>query len=188
MNKKFMKVSLIIAIPIILIVGFFTMNVNSINDEVVDDNIDEITIEYKGYKESKNFYTLSILVKNNTKNIAALSNMELHFDDMYNEDNVDENGYFIQNNVYIKGQEIDAFDDDKVYGIDPGCEEEVIFNIPKSITFDEEKINTKSPIIDYNVNFYKFRTGPKSLMLGSGGMSGGSRVLNTDGITEKALN
>ena len=49
--------------------------------------------------------------------------MELSFDyKLDNEDNVDENGYYIQNNVYIKGYEIDMFDDNKIYGIDSGCE------------------------------------------------------------------
>ena len=68
----------------------------------------EIAIEYNGYKENKNRYTISILVKNNSKDIASLNDMELSFDyKLDNEENVDENGYYIQNNVYIKGSEVD---------------------------------------------------------------------------------
>lgn len=182
MNKKFIKMSLIICIPIVFLIAFFTMTVKSINDEAFEEPEDKISIEYKGYKENKNDYTISILVKNNSKDIASLNDMELCFDYKFNnEDNVDENGYYIQNSVYIKGYEVDAFDEDKIYGIDPGSEKEVIFRIPKEIKFDEEKFNLKSPTINYNANFYKFRTSNRSLMLGSGGM-GGSITLNREGL------
>ena len=122
------------------------------------------------------------LDKNNSKDIASLNDMELSFDYKFdNEENVDENGYYIQNNVYIKGYEIDMFDDNKIYGIDPGTEKEVIFEIPKGIKFDEEIFDIKRPTIHYNVNFYKFRTGSRSLMLGSGGI-GGSITLNREAL------
>ena len=45
--------------------------------------------------------------------------MELSFDYKFdNEENVDENGYYIQYNVYIKGFEVDQFDENKIYGIE----------------------------------------------------------------------
>lgn len=108
--------------------------------------------------------------------------MELSFDyKLDNEDNIDENGYYIQNNVYIKGYEIDMFDDNKIYGINPGTEKEVIFEITKGIKFDEEIFDIKRPTIHYNVSFYKFRTGSRSLMLGSGSI-GGSITLNREAL------
>ena len=91
------------------------------------------------------------------------------------------NGQHIQNNVYIKGSEIDIFDDNKIYGIDPGTEKEIIFEIPKGIKFEEEIFDIKRPTIHYNMNFYKFRTGSRSLMLGSGGI-GGSITLNREAL------
>ena len=182
MNKKFIKISLIICIPIVLLISFFTTTVKSINDEPFEESEEKISIEYNGYKENKNRYTISILVKNNSKDIASLNDMELSFDyKLDNEDNVDENGYYIQNNVYIKGYEIDMFDDNKIYGIDPGTEKEVIFEIPKGIKFDEEIFDIKRPTIYYNVSFYKFRTGSRSLMLGSGSI-GGSITLNREAL------
>ena len=182
MNKKFIKISLIICIPIVLLISFFTTTVKSINDEPFEESEEKISIEYNGYKENKNRYTISILVKNNSKDIASLNDMELSFDyKLDNEDNADENGYYIQNNVYIKGYEIDMFDDNKIYGIDPGTEKEVIFEIPKGIKFDEEIFDIERPIIHYNVNFYKFRTGSRSLMLGSGSI-GGSITLNREAL------
>lgn len=182
MNKKFIKISLIICIPIVLLISFFTITVKSINDEPFEEPEEKISIKYNGYKENKNRYTISILVKNNSKDIASLNDMELSFDYKFdNEDNVDENGYCMQNNVYIKGSEIDIFDDNKIYGIDPGTEKEIIFEIPKGIKFDEEIFDIKRPTIHYNVNFYKFRTGSRSLMLGSGGI-GGSITLNREAL------
>ena len=182
MNKKFIKISLIICIPIVLLISFFTTTVKSINDEPFEESEEKISIEYNGYKENKNRYTISILVKNNSKDIASLNDMELSFDyKLDNEDNADENGYYIQNNVYIKGYEIDMFDDNKIYGIDPGTEKEVIFEIPKGIKFDEEIFDIKRPSIHYNVSFYKFRTGSRSLMLGSGSI-GGSITLNREAL------
>ncbi len=178
MNKKFIKISLIICIPIILLIAFFTITVKSINDEVFEETEEKIVIEYNGYKEKKNRYIISVLVKNNSKDIASLNDIKLYFDYKFdNEDNVDENDYYVQNSVYIEGHEIDMFDDNKIYGINPGTEKEVIFEIPKGIKFDEEIFDLESPTIHYNVNFYKFRTGSRSLMLGSGGM-GGSITLN----------
>ena len=182
MNKKFIKISLIICIPIVLLISFFTTTVKSINDEPFEESEEKISIEYNGYKENKNRYTISILVKNNSKDIASLNDMELSFDyKLDNEDNADENGYYIQNNVYIKGYEIDMFDDNKIYGINPGTEKEVIFEIPKGIKFDEEIFDIKRPTIHYNVSFYKFRTGSRSLMLGSGSI-GGSITLNREAL------
>lgn len=182
MNKKFIKISLIICIPIVLLISFFAITVKSINDEPFEESKEKISIEYNGYKENKNRYTISILVKNNSKDIAALNDMELSFDYKFdNEDNVDENGYYIQNSVYIKGYEIDMFDDNKIYGINPGTEKEVIFEIPKGIKFDEEIFDIKRSTIHYNVSFYKFRTGSRSLMLGSGSI-GGSITLNREAL------
>lgn len=182
MNKKFIKISLIICIPIILLIAFFATTVKSINDETFEESEEKIVIEYNDYKEKKNRYVISVLVKNNSKDIASLNDMELSFDYKFdNEDNIDENGYYLQNSVYIKGFEVDCFDDNKIYGIDPGCEEEITFEIPKGIKFDEEVFDLERPTINYNVNFYKFRTGSRSLMLGSGGM-GGSITLNREGL------
>lgn len=178
MDKKFIKISLIICIPILLMVGFFTMTTDSINDESLEEDIDEISIKYNGYKETKNRYTISVLVKNNTKNIATLKDTKLYFEyKLYEEDNSNEDEYYMQDSVYIKGYEKDMFDEDKVYGIDPGCEKEILFQIPKGIKLDEKSFNLNNPIIDYNINFYKIRTGSNSLMLGSGGV-GGSITLN----------
>ena len=96
MNKKFIKISLIICIPIVLLISFFTTTVKSINDEPFEESEEKISIEYNGYKENKNRYTISILVKNNSKDIASLNDMELSFDYKFdNEENVDENGYYI---------------------------------------------------------------------------------------------
>ena len=72
MNKKFIKISLIICIPIVLLISFFTTTVKSINDEPFEESEEKISIEYNGYKENKNRYTISILVKNNSKDIKDI--------------------------------------------------------------------------------------------------------------------
>ena len=144
------------------------MTTNSINDESLGDDIENISIKYNGYKETKNRYTISILIKNNTKDIASLNDTKLYFE--YK--GYDEDEYYMQDSFYIKGYEKDMFDEDKVYGIDPGGEKEILFQIPKAIKIDENSFNLSNPIIDYNVNFYKFRTGSNSLMFGIGGLGG----------------
>ncbi|WP_434797987.1 hypothetical protein [Terrisporobacter vanillatitrophus] len=164
MNKKFIKVSLIICIPLILLLGFFTMLSNSSN--YLDQLDNSIKITYKDYKEEKYNYVVSVIVKNNSKNIASLGEMKLSFD--YNYEDITGNlGEF-----YIRGYEKDAWDDNKVMGIDPGKEEEIIFKIPKGIKIDKEYYNLNRIIIDYNVSFFKFRTSSKSLFLGAGQMGG----------------
>lgn len=165
MNKKFIKVSLIICIPLILLLGFFTMLSNSTN--YLDQLDNSIKITYKDCKEEKYNHVVSIIVKNNSKNIASLGEMKLSFDYNY-EDITEENlGEF-----YIRGYEKDAWDDNKVMGIDPGKEEEIIFKIPKGIKIDKDYYNLNRIIIDYDVSFFKFRTSQNSLFLGTGQMGG----------------
>lgn len=165
MNKKFIKVSLIICIPLILLLGFFTVISN--NDNYLDELDNSIKITYKDRKEEKYNHVVSIIVKNNSKNIASLGEMKLSFDYNY-EDITEENlGEF-----YIRGYEKDAWDDNKVMGIDPGKEEEIIFKIPKGIKIDKDYYNLNRIIIDYDVSFFKFRTSETSLFLGTGQMGG----------------
>ena len=164
MNKKFIKVSLIICIPLILLLGFFTMLSNS--DNYSDEWENDIKITYKDCKEKKYNHVVSVIVKNNSKNIASLGEMKLSFD--YNYEGATKNlGEF-----YIRGYEKDTWDDNKVMGIDPGKEEEIIFKIPKGIKIDKEYYNLNRIIIDYDVSFFKFRTSPRSLFLGTGQMGG----------------
>lgn len=164
MNKKFIKVSLIICAPLLLLFGFFTTLSN--NDDYFDDLNNSIKITYKDCKEEKYNYVVSVIVKNNSKNIASLGEMKLSFD--YNYEDIDENlGEF-----YIRGHEKDVWDDNKVMGIDPGKEEEIIFKIPKGIKIDKEYYNLDRIIIDYDVSFFKFRTSASSLFLGTGQMGG----------------
>ena len=164
MNKKFIKVSLIICIPLILLLGFFTMLSNS--DNYSDEWGDDIKITYKDCKEEKYNHVVSVILKNNSKNIASLGEMKLSFD--YNYEGATENlGEF-----YIRGYKKDTWDDNKVMGIDPGKEEEIIFKIPKGIKIDKEYYNLNRIIIDYDVSFFKFRTSPRSLFLGTGQMGG----------------
>lgn len=164
MNKKFIKVSLIICIPLILLLGLFA--IGSSNEDNFDELHDSIKITYKDYKEEKYNYVVSVIVKNNSKNIASLGEMKLSFD--YNYENTIEN----LGNFYIRGYEKDTWDDNKVMGIDPGKEEEIIFKIPKGIKIDKEYYNLNRIIIDYDVSFFKFRTSPNSLFLGTGQMGG----------------
>lgn len=164
MNKKFIKVSLIICIPLILLIGFSTMILNS--DSYFDEWGDDIKITYKDYKEEKYNHVLSIIVKNNSKNIARLGEMKLSFENNY-ESEAENLGEF-----YIRGYEKDRWDDNKVMGIDPGKEEEIIFKIPKGIKIDEKYYNLNRIIIDYDARFYKFRTSPNGLLIGAGQMGG----------------
>lgn len=164
MNKKFIKVSLIICISLILLFGVFTRILNS--DSYLDEWEDDIKIIYKDYKEEKDNYIVSIIVKNNSKNIASLGEMKLSFENNY------ESGAENLGEFYIRGYEKDRWDDNKVMGIDPGKEEEIIFKIPKGIKIDEEYYNLNRIIIDYDASFYKFRTKPNRLFMGVGQMGG----------------
>ncbi|MCC3869217.1 hypothetical protein [Terrisporobacter mayombei] len=165
MNKKFIKVSLIICIPLILLIGFFTLLPNS--DNYSDEWENDIEITYKDCKEKKYNHVVSIIVKNNSKNIASLGEMKLSFD--YNYEDIAEKNL---GEFYIRGYEKDAWDDNKVMGIDPGKEEEIIFKIPKGIKIDKDYYNLNRIIIDYDVSFYKFRTSPNRLFIGAGQMGG----------------
>ena len=81
MNKKFIKVSLIICVPLILLLGLFS--IGSRNEDIFDELHDSIKITYKDYKEEKYNHVVSVIVKNNSKNIASLGEMKLSFDYNY---------------------------------------------------------------------------------------------------------
>lgn len=162
MNKKFIKVSLIICVPLIILIGLFTMV--SSNEDIFDELDDSIKITYKDCKEEQNNYSVSVIVKNNSKNIASLSDMELSFDYNGEGENI--------GNFYIRGEEKDIWNDDKIMGIDPGKEEEIIFKIPKGIEINKDYYNLNRIIVSYNASFFKFRTSKKSLFLGTGQMGG----------------
>lgn len=171
MNKKFIWVSLIICIPLVLLIGFFSMTIKSVNDEVEPPQ-EKLIIEYKDYKEDENFGVITIIVKNKSKDIVSINDLELSF--QYTGDY--EGQWTSESGVYIKGYEEDTFDEERIHGIDPGQEKEVIFKIPKAVTFDKEKYKLDKPIIDYNVSFYKFRKSKNSLILGVGSI-GGSKTI-----------
>lgn len=162
MNKKFIKVSLIICVPLLLMIGLFSVTVK--NEYVSDVWEEEIQIIYNGYKEDKYSHIISVIVKNKSKNIASMSDMELSFSYEGQGNNV--------GNIYIKGQEKDRWSEDRVMGIDPGEEEEFIFKIPKGIQIDKDSYNLNRLLIDYKASFFKFRTSPNSLFLGIGQMGG----------------
>lgn len=163
MNKKFIKVSLIICVPLILLLGFFSTLSKS--ESYFDELDNSIKITYKDCKEEKYYHVVSVMVKNNSKNIASLGEIKLSFDYNNYDDITGSVGDF-----YIRGHEKDYMDEDKIMGIDPGKEEEVIFEIPKAIKIDEDFYNVNRILIDYNVSFYKFRTSPNSLFLGTSSM------------------
>ena len=166
MNKKFIKISLIICVSLVLLIGFFSMT--SVNENYFDELENSIDIKYKDCVETKNSYNVSIIIKNKSKNIASMSDMELSFG--YNGD-YDDMGDF-----YIRGHEKDMWSEDKVMGIDPGEEEEFVFKIPKGIKIDENYYDTKTISIGYKANFFKFRRSKNSLFLGVAQM-GGSKTL-----------
>lgn len=166
MNKKFIKISLIICVSFVLLVGFFS--ITSVNENNFDELENSIEIKYKDYTETKDSYNLSIIVKNKSKNIASMSDMELSFGFKGDHDDMGD--------FYIKGHEKDAWSDDKVMGIDPGKEEEFIFKIPKGIKIDKDYYDTNTIEIGYMANFFKFRTGKNSLFLGVSQM-GGTKTL-----------
>lgn len=174
--KKFIKVSLIITIPILLLVGFFKLNLEGINNNANQEPEEKIAISYKGYKEEINSHVILVNIKNNSKNIATLSDLELYFD--YNAIDDELNGWdYGQNDIYFKGIEENYFDDNRKNGIDSGESLEVSFRIPKSINLDESKFDVNHPVVSYNASFYKFRTGQTSLVIGTCS-EGGTKTLN----------
>ena len=83
------------------------------------------------------------------------------------------------NNVgefYIKGQEEDLWDYNKVLGINPGSQKYVLFKIPKGIKISDKEYNLNKLLIDYNVRFFKFRISSNSLFLGTSNI-GGTKIL-----------
>lgn len=173
MNKKFIKMSLIICIPFILIIGFYMMTIKDFED--IDSLPDQISIEYKGYEEDKYDYIITMIIKNDTKDIATIKDINLSFN--YQGDYKEGDGQWSSDShFYFRGYEEDRFSEDRVYGIDPGTDKEVLFRIPKAINLDENVFDLEKPVVDYNISLYKFRTSKSSLMFGSGGM-GGSRTL-----------
>lgn len=175
MNKKFIKASTIVLIPIILLIGFSVFYVKDINDSSYDDDFEErLKIEFKNYKEDKYSHILTIKITNNTKDIASLYDMELSFD--HTEEFMERFNGVTPSDVRIVGREEDWFEEDHKMGIEAGESEDIVFKIPKGLSLDEKVFNIKNPIINYNVSFYKFRTSQNSLMIGSGS-GGGSKTL-----------
>lgn len=174
MNKKFIKVSTIVLIPIIVLIGFSVFYVEDINDYSYDEFEERIKIEFKNYKEDKYSHILTIKVTNNSKDIASLYDMDLSFD--HTEKFMEEFGGISPSDVRIVGREEDRFEEGYKMGIDPGKSKDIVFKIPKGLSLDEKVFDIKHPIINYNVSFYKFRTSSNSLMIGNGS-EGGSKTL-----------
>lgn len=155
MNKKFLKVSLIICLPIILSLGLFAFCLRDANEYSWDSD-EMYTLEYKGYKSNSDSHVITVTFKNNTKNIASLSDLNLSFE--YTGESNDVGDF------YFEGQEEGYFDDNRTYGIDAGEERDIIFKIPKSIKIDENLYNTKAIRVNCMAQFYKFRTSSRSLL------------------------
>lgn len=166
MNKKFIKVSLMICIPLLLLIGFFRMTTD--NGANSDEMEDDILITYKEDKEDKYSYIVYVTVKNNTDQIASLNDMGLSFDYEGEGNNVGE--------FYIRGQEEDLWDENKILGIDPGDQKDVLFKIPKGIEISDKDYNLKRLLIEYNVSFFKFRLSSNQLFLGTSNLGGTQTV------------
>lgn len=162
MNKKFIKVSLMICIPLLLLIGFFGVITNNVANS--DEMENDILITYKEYKEDKYSYTVYVTVKNNTDQIASLNDMGLSFDYEGEGNNVGE--------FYIKGKEEDLWDENKILGIDPGSKKDVLFKIPKGIKISDKDYNLNRLLIEYNVSFFKFRISSNRLFLGTSNLGG----------------
>ena len=183
MNKKFIKISLIICVPFLLIIGAAMLILGPTKESDAGFNApEELVIEYKSYKEEKYDHVITMVVKNNTNNIATINDMNLSFNYQpgykQDEETWTNNGEF-----YFKGYEADFHHEDKVFGIDPRTEKEIIFEIPKAINLDDKVFDLENPEVDYNCSFYKYRTSNSSLMFGVGSM-GGSRTFRVNGVRE----
>lgn len=176
MNKKFIKISLIICIPFILIIGFYMMTISDI--ENFESLPEQISFEYKGYEEDKYDHIITMVLKNGTKDIATINDMELSFNYKWDYKE-DEENWSSDGDFYFRGYEEDIHSEERVYGIDPGTEKEVIFRMPKVLNLDEKVFDLEKPVVHYNISLYKFRTSKSSLMFGAGGM-GGSRTLGME--------
>lgn len=172
MNKKFIKISLIVCIPFLLLMGFYMMVVKDIEQ---DDTLpSDISIEYKGYEDDEYDHIITVTIKNGTRDIATLKDMNLTFN--YKWEYKEEQDTSSDGDFYFRGYEEDRYSEDGIYGIDSGTTKDVIFKIPKALNLDEKVFDLENPEIHYNLSLYKFRTGRSSLMFGAGGM-GGSRPL-----------
>ena len=168
MNKKFLKASFFICLPIIILVGILTVCLKDANAYSNDEEM--YTIEYKNYTSNNDSHIITVTFKNNTNNIASLSDLKLSFEYIGDGNNV--------GNFYFEGEEEGHFDDDYVFGVDGGEERDIIFKIPKSIKIDEKEYNTKSINIDCMAQFYKFRRGNRSLFFGIGSFGGTKTIGN----------
>lgn len=171
MDKKFFKISLLICIPIMILIAILSICLKDAN--IYDFSSEDMyTLEYKGYKSNKDSHIITVTFKNNTKNIASISDLRLSFEYIGESSNV--------GNFYFEGQEEGHFDDDYVYGIDGGEERDIIFKIPKSIKIDESKYNTKSIDVNCMAQFYKFRRGKNSLLFLVCSSGGETRIGEND--------
>jgi hypothetical protein len=172
MNKKFIKVVGIILISLTLFIGLssFITKDNKFGEDVSYENT-RPTFTYKSSEVEDNNKVITILVKNNSNDIASPGEFQLSFDSM--------NG---SSDFYIRGYEKSFLEEnigDIKRGIDPGEEIEVIFKIPNGIKFDEDVYDLKIATISYDINYYKFRVKNNGLFLGVGG-EGGSHNINID--------
>lgn len=179
MDKKFIKVCLSIAIPLVLLIGTMTMNMKEDDIDKIDSIQDSnygFDIKYKSYTEDEYNQIITVVFQNKSKNIANVNDLELKFRYIGKSDQESRG----RENFYIRGYEKGEYEEEyyenRVMGIDPGKKAEYTFRIPKAITIDPESFDLDNPEISYNVDFYKFRKGKNTLMFGVGG-SGGSKSL-----------
>ncbi|MGL5315341.1 MAG: hypothetical protein ACRC92_18940 [Peptostreptococcaceae bacterium] len=176
MNKKFIKISLIICIPFLLIIGVAMMTLGPTKDSDAGwSSPEELVMEYKSYKEEKYDYVITMVIKNNTNNIATINDMNLSFNYQYGYKD-EEEMWTSDKDFYFRGYEEGRHAENSRYGIDPHTEKDVVFRIPKAINLDETVFDLEKPEVDYNISLYKYRTSDSSLMFGVGSM-GGSRTL-----------
>ena len=179
MNNKFIKVSLILCIPFLLIIGASMMILGPTLQNDDDYSLpDEVLIEYKSYEEDKYDHIITMVIKNNTNKIATINDMNLNFE--YRSDyRRDDESWANNQNFYFRGYEDDRHDENYVYGIDPGTQKEITFKVSKGIKLDDKVFDLEKPVVEYNLTLYKYRTSSRSLMFGLGSM-GGSRTLGLE--------
>lgn len=167
MNKKFILVSLsIFILSFVFILGFkFILGDKVLYEDSVNYEQGEPVIKYVGFEEDDYFYKIKVSIKNNSEYYASFNNISLQFSDS-------SSVYLGDANPVFKGYDsgLREYYNNYKEGMDeyssfPASKEEreYVFEIPKGLSFDKEVFDTNRMTISYNVQYFKYRFGSKTV-------------------------
>lgn len=174
MNKKFIKVSIIIFLfSFLFILGFnFILGDKVLYNDSVDLDYGEQEISYRGIEEDKGAYKIKVSIKNNSDYYASFDNIALKFTGVsqgapiFTGYDNDERKALLN---YMPG---DKYNYSSFFA--PNEEREYVFEVSKGLSFDKEFYDFNTLDISYSYRYFKYRVN-NNTVIGSGPSGGGAK-------------